>query len=167
MVTKMQVHKMPIRNNRRRGVATLEMVMCFPILIILVAMIFTIGTATSTKTQVTMAVRHEAWQARLRPMNPQAFNLLNAHAAGESVEEESKSFRKYTNLFPGISRTAASENVVLTGSWDHKQVTFAGPGFSPIYPHFGVLTQMVSMGRINTGGGNVGGLGQLTGMPMR
>lgn len=155
------------RSPKRRGVATIEMVMCFPVLVIMVAMIFTLGTATLSQSEVIMQVRKEAWALRTNPQNQRPFGILQAHSSGQEAIDKTKTFRRYTNLFPQIPRTASATNVVLTGSWDHRYVNFERSSFSPIYPHFGVLTQMVSQGGINTGGASVSGLRNLTGIPLR
>jgi hypothetical protein len=167
MNTPSQSPRRRCRSPKRTGVATIEMVMCFPVLIIMVAMIFTLGTATLSQSEVTMQVRNEAWALRTNPKNQRPFGILQAHSSGQEAVDKTKTFRRYTNLFPQIPRTAQATNVVLTGSWDHRYIDFERSSFLPIYPHFGVLTQMVSQGGINTGGGSVSGLRSLTGIPLR
>ena len=165
MHTPSQVVHRRCHASKRRGVATLELVMCFPILVIMVAMIFTLGTAVLTQSEVTMQVRKEAWASRTNPQNQRPFNILEAHSSGKETSEKTKSFRKYTNLFPQIPRTAYATNVILTGSWDSRQIPYERRGFLPIYPHFEVLSQMVSQGSVNTGGGSVSSLTSLTNLP--
>jgi hypothetical protein len=149
----------------RSGIATIEFVMCFPVLVIMVAMIYTMGTAILTQSQVTMHVRKEAWGLRTIPQNQRPFGIAEAHTSGRGTSEKTKSFRRYTNLFPQIPRRSYATNVLLTGSWDYRQIPFEKPGFSPIYPHLSVLTQMVTQGNVNTGGANVSSLSNLTNVP--
>ena len=153
------------RPANRSGIATIEFVMCFPVLVIMVAMIYTMGTAVLTQSQVTMNVRKEAWGLRTNPQNQRPFGIAQAHTSGRETSEKTKLFRRYTNLFPQIPRRSYATNVLLTGSWDYRQVSFEKPGFSPIYPHLGVLTQMVSQGNVNTGGASVSSLSNLTNVP--
>ncbi|MCC6509039.1 MAG: hypothetical protein IT423_08025 [Pirellulaceae bacterium] len=156
------------KSNRcqRRAIASLELVMSFPVLVMLVAMLFTLGITTKTKSHVTMDVRHKAWAARTAPVNPRPFSLTQAHRAGQVENERAETNTMYQNLFPFIPRDIQWGNVVMTGSWDYRQVEFADGNWIPIYPHFGVLTQMATaQGGVDTPTGGIGPLSSLVGIP--
>lgn len=153
---------------QRKGIATLEMVMSFPILAFLIAMMFTVYFATMKKSQLTMEVRHQAWQHRtaLDAGKANPFGLLQSHVSGTEREELTRDVASYRNWYPGVPREITWGNVVLTGSWDYRQVEFDDGGFIPIYPHFGVLFDMVTaQGGVNSSPGQVNGLSGLLSFP--
>lgn len=149
----------------RRGVASLEFVMSFPILMLLIAMLYCVYIAAMMKSQLTMEVRHTAWLARTSPQNSSApFSVARAHSAGESKSELSRKVEVYRNWYPAVPRKITWGNVVLTGSWDHRQISFDDGVF--IYPHFGVLMQMVTaQGGVEANAGSVGSLNSLISIP--
>lgn len=161
-----RLRKVRAKRNSRRAIASLELVMSFPVLVMLVAMLFTLGITTKTKSHVTMDVRHRAWGARTSPINPRPFSVTQAHRAGESKIERSETITMYQNLLPFIQRDIEWGNVVLTGSWDYRQVEFADGNWLPIYPHFGVLTQMATaQGGVDAPAGSIGPLNNLVNIP--
>ena len=125
---------------QRRGIATLELVMSLPILVFLIAMLFTVYFATIKKSQLTMEVRHNAWRPRANPDpgKSASFGLLQSHQSGTERAELTRRVTSYTNLYPNVPRNITWGNVVLTGSWDEKQVDFSGG-----LPHMRVLVQMI------------------------
>lgn len=153
----------------RNGIATLELVMCFPFLVVLVAMLFTVHRATKYKTEVTSTVRNLAWLDRADPTQATSnspFGLLAMHDSGQLDENRSRTVNIFRNLFPNVSRTAEWENTVLAGSWDHRQVKFSDGML--IYPHFGVLSKMVSaQGGVRGNNGQINSLGRLILFPRR
>ena len=124
----------------RQGIATLELVMSLPILIFLIAMLFTVYFATMKKSQLTMEVRNNAWRPRANPDAGKAapFGLLDSHQSGTERTELTRRVTSYTNLYPNVPRNITWGNVVLTGAWDKKQVDFSGSS-----PHMSVLVQMI------------------------
>jgi hypothetical protein len=153
----------------RHGVASLELVLCFPFLIVLVAMLFTVHMATKYKTEVTSAVRSNAWLDRANPhraSNNSPFGLFAMHDSGQFDDSRSRTVNIFRNLFPGVPRTAKWENVVLAGSWDHRQVEFSREFIG--YPHFGVLIKMVeAQGGVRGNNGQVSSLNRLFQIPTR
>ena len=153
----------------RRGVASLELVLCYPFLIILVAMLFTVHMATKYKTEVTSKVRSNAWLDRADPdraSDNSPFGLVAMHESGQLDDTRSRTVNIFRNLFPNVSRTAKWENTVLAGSWDHRQVKFSEGVL--IYPHFGVLSKMVSaQGGVQANNGQVSSLVKLIQFPRR
>ena len=160
--------KRPSDARKRRGVASLELVMSFPVLVVLVAMLFTIGIATKKRSQVTMDVRHQAWAARTAPSNTMPFSILRAHSAGRAEKIGEDEVTMYRNLFPYIDRDIKWGNILLTGTWDKRQVVF-GPRSIPMmpYPHLGILLDMATaQGGVETSTGSVGQLNRLRDFPL-
>lgn len=136
-----------VYTSQRRGIATLELVMSLPILIFLIAMLFTVYFATMKKSQLTMEVRNNAWRPRANPDAGKAapFGLLKSHQSGTERAELTRRVTSYTNLYPNVPRKITWGNVVLTGAWDKKQVDFRGSS-----PHMNVLLQMIlAQGGVN------------------
>ena len=153
--------RLPRRRQNRRGVASFEMVMSFPILMFLCAMLYSVYMASMLKSQVTMQVRHEAWLPRtnLNAAAGRPFSIPQAHRSGESKIERTQNVAVYRNWYPNVPRRVTWGNVVLTGSWDHRQVEFRDSTIST--PHFDVLTRMVTaQGGVQTNQN----VGQLQGM---
>lgn len=164
----MRTTRMKRSTGRRRGIASLEFVMSFPILVLLIAMLYTVYIATALKSQLTMEVRHKAWLVRSAPVKNKSlpFGITKAHSSGESKVELTRKVKVYRNWYPNVPREIKWGNVVLTGSWDHRQVKFSD-GFVST-PHFGVLSQMVAaQGGVNASAGDIGGLGNIFNIPIR
>lgn len=150
----------------RRGVASLEFVMGFPILAMLIAMLYTVYFATITKSQVTMEVRHKAWLARSNPLDAQPFSLADADTAGETREELTRIVEPYRSWYPNVQREVTWGNVLLVGSWDHRAVPFDKKGWIPVYPHLDVLQQMIA-GGVGASSSSTNQVRHLTTVPMR
>ncbi len=156
------------RAKARAGIASFELVMSAPILMFLVAMLMTLYFATMKKSQLTMEVRHEAWRIRSnlsQVTGSSPFGLLNAHTSGEARKELSRTVETYRAWYPNVPRKIEWGNVVLAGSWDHRQVEFSPGGWKPIYPHVGILLNMVSSGGVSSNSGAVNSVGGLTSIP--
>ena len=150
-------------NGYRSGVATIEFVMCFPILAFLAAMIFFAYQSAVLRSQTVMEVRHRAWMERPNlsaAKNNAPFGLASASRSGEVESGLTRKINSYRQWYPTVSRTVSARSFVLTGSWDHRQVDFA-EGIL-IYPHLSVLRQMVTSS--DGPGGNEGSVDQLHGL---
>ncbi len=128
------------RANIRIGIASLELVMSLPILVFLIAMLFTLYFATIKKSQLTMEVRSSAWLKRSAPDPGKAapWSVLTSHESGTERVELTRRVTSYTNLYPNVPRRITWGNVVLTGAWDERQVDYGGSS-----PHLDVLVQMI------------------------
>ncbi len=156
--------------NARCGVASFELVMSAPILMFLIAMMFTVYVATIKKSHLTMSVRHTPWLVRSNPkqadQRQEPFAVLNVSKSGSEVEVETTRVRTYQSWYPGVPRQVTWGNVVLTGSWDYRDVEFKEGGLLPIYPHIDVLGKMAAaQGGIQVSGGSIGQLNKLTRFP--
>jgi hypothetical protein len=119
-----------------------------------------------------MEVRHNAWLKRSNPLNirdqPVPFALLNAGSKGRDYDQLKRRVQVYQNFVPGtknLPRDIEWGNVLLVGSWDHRQIKF--PDGALIYPHFTVLQQMVSggVGGLDSNSmSNAGGMGGILGL---
>lgn len=158
------------RTKRRSGVASFELVMSAPILMFLIAMMFTIYVATVKKSHLTMAVRHTSWLVRSNPekadQRQEPFAVLNVNKSGSEIEERTTRVRTYQFWYPGVPRQVQWGNVVLTGSWDYRDVEFKEGGLFPVYPHIDVLGKMAgARGGIEAAGASIGQVRKLTGFP--
>jgi hypothetical protein len=148
----------------RQGIATIEYVMVFPVLMILIAMLFTLQMSLKKQSEVITNVRNVAWQFRANPNslnNNSPFGVLNMDKSGAYSKVLTSTNRMYRNWFPYVPRTSRWGNTVLNGSWNHRQVRFDTGSF--IYPHLGVLKQMAE-GQV-VDGGDASQVGSLTGFP--
>ena len=124
---------------QRNGIATLELVMCLPILVFLVAMLFTLFFATTKKSQITMDSRMEAWRFRTEPNagTAEPYGILDAAASGAEKTTLTDRVSSYENWYPGVPRDVVWGNTVLTGSWDHRQTNLDGS-----LPHLGSVVEI-------------------------
>ncbi len=125
---------------RRRGIATLELVMSLPILVFLIAMLFTLYFAMLKKSHLTMEMRHKAWLKRSNPDENKAapWSTLSSHESGTEQVSATRRVTSYTNWYPKVPRKITWGNVVLTGAWDERQVDYTGGA-----PHLEVLVDMM------------------------
>jgi hypothetical protein len=138
-------------NPKRRGVAPLEFVMQLPFLLGIAAMIASVGAASLDYCGAVNRSRHEVWKLRDDPNSGgtalavkqvQPNHPLSAVNAGESQQGEVYGeVHKTTNVFSWIGgdQTSKGRSAVLSGSWDHSQVT----EFDTTAPHLGVADQML------------------------
>ena len=153
----------------REGIASFELVMSFPILMFLIAMLYTVYVGTVKKSQLTMNVRHDAWMIRSTPLQAKSqapFGFFSADSSGEARREMRRTVNTYRQWYPYVPRRIDWGNVVLAGSWDYRQIEFEEKGFSPIYPHLGILLDMASApGGVKVNGGQISQLSSLSGFP--
>ncbi len=128
------------RASGRRGIATLELVMSLPVLVFLIAMLFTLYFATLKKSHLTMEMRHKAWLKRSNPDATKAapWSTLTSHESGTERVSATRRVTSYTNWYPNVPRDIKWGNVVLTGAWDERQVDYSGGA-----PHLDVLVEMI------------------------
>jgi len=102
----------------RRGVAPLELVLALPLLVSLLALLFTIADAAIKANTSVIAARADAWSRRDRPESKDALLFQSAATSRSlihgSVEVPTRSF-----LAEIGASTAKAEHAVMGGSWDH------------------------------------------------
>lgn len=146
----------PSQSNRA-GMASLEFVMGLPFLMLVMAIIYAVAYAGVNKTKVVFQARHQVWKMRessnshtlqnykrvtdTKPMKLLAGTQEN-DMPGEVSGAGSSNWTTYSWL--GGSKSTRSSTVIITGTWDHKEIT----NFNSDGPHFGVLDRI---GGMNTG----------------
>jgi hypothetical protein len=145
----------------RAGLATVEFVMGLPFLMLVMAIIYAVAYAGVNKTKAVFQVRHQVWKMRedhqkhklqdykrvkdTKPMQLTAGTSEN-NMPGEISGSGISNWKTYSWL--GGNKTTKSKTVIITGTWDHKEIT----NFNNDGPHFSVLQRI----------GGMQGLGPLT-----
>lgn len=116
----------------RRGIASLEFVLAFPLLLAVAAIIFGVGSAGVRKSQVAITARHDAWQRRAGAHAPTPLVLNPGLKDGKIYAPATQSISLPTGFTQG-SVTAESQNHLLAAPWDYLDVKFADntPDFTP------------------------------------
>lgn len=109
-----------IKNRRRRGIASLELVLGLPFILAIAAAVFVVGFAGIKRTATVIESRHASWQQRSTPDKNGALYILAAADSGKVEGEASSTARAYQWM--GGDRQIQAKSVVLTGTWDHKQL---------------------------------------------
>jgi hypothetical protein len=144
---------MKLRKNRS-GTATLEFVLGFPFLMLLAATIFVVAYASMTKTNSVSQARYEVWKMRdkdathelesySRVDDTKPMQLLNFEdeMPGEIVGSGSDSFKTYK--WAGGTKTAKSKTMLVSGTWDHKEITEFTD--RPGGPHLDILGKILGI----------------------
>jgi hypothetical protein len=122
---------------RRRGIASLELVLVFPMVLAIAAALFLIGRADVAKLAVATVARRQTWQERaqapaghrLRPWH----NPLDSKISSQPVQSLSMG-----PLFSGQTRQAQSGNTLIANTWDFQAIPF--PSLKKnMLPHTSVL----------------------------
>jgi TadE-like protein len=145
----------PRHPRRRRGIASIEMAITLPLLMILVAGTFSVAVLALTKLDLALAARREAWTQR--HSRPPARRLeiavpaflarvprinVDTGVAGEIRTREVAIAPAVTNrLF-----TAESRHYVMGGSWDFQTIPFRPHGRLQPDPRFGVFSPSGNLG---------------------
>ncbi|MDC0936627.1 pilus assembly protein [Pirellulales bacterium] len=120
------------RSVRRNGIAPIEFILSLPILMILFAMIYTIGMRAIEQSQVTKAVRDLAWRQRTEiegsETDSEPFAFENGLSGSMEAEEE-KELRVFRRL--GGERISRDRTVLIAGTWDYVQVPDLFDGSGP------------------------------------
>jgi len=148
---------MPTRQNRRRGIATLEFVLVFPLLMALVAGLFLIARADTRKTLTATAARNEAWKQRANANPGLVLELGNDPITSAVTTTQTRNVERGP-LFPKDTFTATTKFTATGRTWDYRDVPFR-PGRGPMNPHLDELF-MIAKSVTNLGGilNNVAGI---------
>jgi hypothetical protein len=117
----------------RRGIATLEYVLVFPMLLAMAAALFVMGRAILRKEVVASTARKDAWQKRptAQPGHPLQLTHNPMNSAVDSTATKPVSLGK---IFPGQTNQAESRAVVTGHPWVKEDLPFA-PGQGILRPH--------------------------------
>ena len=116
------------RSSSPRGVATLELVMCMPIILVLMVGIVWLGYSVIGQSEVTIEARHKAWQERFDGSDGKPLFFL----ADDFRTEEATTEVKVSPLFDDISPPESSHDIAV-GTWDHQAVDMNRP---PSWEHY-------------------------------
>lgn len=101
----------------QQGIATLELVMCMPILLLLMVGIVWLGFSVVGQSEVTVEARHKAWQQRFETGSSKALNFLD----DDYVNEEASTEVRVSPLLDDVSGPESSHDVAQ-GTWDHRKL---------------------------------------------
>jgi hypothetical protein len=110
------------RYRQRAAVATLELVLCMPILLALAVAIVWLGMAVVGQSEVTVQARHQAWGKRFEQPAGKALNFLSEDiVSGEATGE--------VNVSPLVDDIAPPESShdVMADPWDHESLPLERP----------------------------------------
>ncbi len=111
-----------LHRRNRHGIATLEFVLVFPMLLALVAGLFLVARADVSKTLTATQARNELWQ-RERNANPGAVLALGNDPARSLVAATPSNPVRGGSLFPN-GFTARSKAATTGRTWDYRDVPF-------------------------------------------
>ena len=141
----------------RKGVASLELVLVFPLMLFCVGGIMYAGRAGLARTAVAISVRRTVFLEREKAKSPSPLSVF------ETVDNTNKvaTGRSFKALVKGPKQPmASSESTILTGEWNHHSVRF-DPKRGLMTPHLSVLAKFVGSTTLGTGAEKVmGGLGK-------
>ncbi len=100
----------------RLGVATLELVLCLPILLALIIGVVWLGNAVIAQTDVTIVARHKTWKQR-SDSNGTALLFLK----DDVVNDKATQTVKVSPLFDDADVPESSHDV-MAAAWDHEQL---------------------------------------------
>ncbi len=100
-----------------RGVATLELVMCMPIILALMVGIVWLGYSVIGQSEVTIEARHKAWKERFDGSGGKPLFFL----ADDFKTEEATTEVKISPMFDDVSPPESSHDIAA-GTWDHQAV---------------------------------------------
>lgn len=132
-----------IRCDGARGLASLELVLALPLLLMLLAVVFFLGDGMIKANQTVVAARADAWSQRgSRPSaDPFAFTRSSTERSlvNGAAEETIRS-----NAAIGLLSEATAEHTVMSGAWDYRDIDLNRP------PSYAVYAKVASSGVVST-----------------
>jgi hypothetical protein len=129
--------RLPIGKKVRPGIATLEFVMVFPLLLLLVAGLFLIAQADVFKVATVTAARQQAWQQRPQAPDGGPLQLLPNPSDSARSATPQNSFAMGPP-FRGQTAQATSSNMLIANPWSSKAIPFASLAQN-LSPHTDVM----------------------------
>lgn len=105
------------RATRKPGIATLELVMCMPVLLVLMVGIVWLGFSVVGQSEVAIKARHAAWKKRFDD-NGKPLNFI---AEDYYVTEDATTEISVSPLFDDVAPPESSHDIAV-GTWDHDNV---------------------------------------------
>jgi len=137
------------RGHQRRGLASLEFTLSFPLMLLFASAVLMVGRAGLARTSAGINARQQAWAGRSSAQPNDALSLAWDVAAAAQQRTMNKSYEGWVG--GQRSQNAKSQHTVFAGSWDSTTVKF-DPNLGPWVPHLAVMGKM--------GGSIGGGIGQ-------
>lgn len=103
----------------RKAVATLELVMALPVILVLIVAMVWLGYAVIGQAEVTAEARHGAWSQRFEPWTRSKF----AFSQDQEVSAQASTKIKVSPIFDGMGDPEADQSIDQ-GNWDHRSVPF-------------------------------------------
>lgn len=131
----------PSAGRNRRGIASLEFVLVFPFLLILVSVLFIVGRADVAKVQTVTGTRNQTWANR---PGPKGSPLNWPHNPMDS--QLSRTATQPVSLAPVIARQtqqAQSQVTLVANPWAFQSVPFPSAN-EHVLPHTSVLSMLPS-----------------------
>ncbi len=184
----MKIKSFQIQNRRRysirRGIASLELALVLPILMVMLSIIFGVCSVTETRMMTTTAARNFAFEKRHRPWEHQAETLELSDvqkvekilgpspvmpAKGGLVSGAAAS--EPTGIFGPLSKLTLqtqSERFVLGGGWDYQEIVFKKHSqltLTEKAKYFGMkASDLSAFKKLGSFGAGLGGGGSIGGM---
>ena len=141
----------------RRGVASLELVLAFPMMLFCAAGVMYSGRAGLARTSAAISVRRSVFLEREKADSPSPLSVFETVDNPNSVET-GRSFKTW--IRGPKEPIARSKAATLTGEWNHYSVKFE-PNRGLFTPHIAVLARFVGSTTIGPGFEKVvGGVGK-------
>ena len=100
----------------RNGAATLELVLCMPILLALMVGIVWLGTSVIAQTEVTIEARHKTWSKRDDPTGTALLFLKDDVVSDDATQEV-----EVSPIFDDVESPESSHDV-MASVWDHEKL---------------------------------------------
>lgn len=123
---------------RRRGIASLELVMALPVILTLMVALLTLGSAGTAMTSATIEARNDAWRARSEVSADDTALKLSRESTTNTLVSRTAS-KQGVSISPRISLAAANpQHTVMGGSWDHRMLPMDSPPHVELYARLGL-----------------------------
>ncbi len=122
--------------HRRRAVATLELVLALPIILVMLVALIWLGFSVVGQTEVTVQARHQAWSQRFEPWNQTPFTF----STDQSVTGSADASVKVSPLPDGFGNPQSS-HVVAQANWDHRSAEFRSLPNWRLYAEVGIAAK--------------------------
>lgn len=132
----------------RKGIASLELVLAFPLMLLCAGGIMYAGRAGLARTAVSVSVRRTVFLEREKEKSPSPLSVLEAADASYNNVGSGRTFKSWVK---GPKQpTASSQSTILTGEWNHYSVQFE-PNRGLLTPHLAVLGRFIGSTGIGPG----------------
>lgn len=125
----------------RRGIASLEFVLVFPLLLALVAFLFAIAKAGVVKLQTVSQARQQTWAKRAQAKAKAPLDWLSHDPMAFKIDSMPQQPLNLGPVFSGEPHSARSTNTLIANPWAYEAVPFPSLDLN-VYPHTSVLDDL-------------------------